>query len=256
VGAVRKALVVVAHPDDETIFFGGLLASLVAGGADVDVLSVTSTFASAAAGAVRRAEFREACAFWGVRSLLLGFKDSRGERSLPVDAVASAIARCGRGTSYDEVATHGVWGEYGHAHHRDVCRAVHRALGAGVWSLAGPAPAERTIALGEDGLRAKRRVATTAYRSQPLAAAWCSDEERFVRLRPDDVEFLSRVADGLEAPAARLGERRARLLRDAARGLGPPPAYPEAAHIPKSYWRPRQRPHVEHLRSFLPMPPA
>ncbi|MDP2290426.1 MAG: PIG-L family deacetylase [Actinomycetota bacterium] len=46
VGPVRRALVVVAHPDDESFGLGALLAALAAQGAEVDLLCFTRGEAS------------------------------------------------------------------------------------------------------------------------------------------------------------------------------------------------------------------
>jgi LmbE family N-acetylglucosaminyl deacetylase len=84
--AVVKALVTVAHPDDETFGTGSVIAGLVAGGAHVTVCCATrgeegETPGGLAEGAdlgeVREAELRAAGAILGVHDfVLLDFRDS------------------------------------------------------------------------------------------------------------------------------------------------------------------------------------
>jgi LmbE family N-acetylglucosaminyl deacetylase len=83
---VRRALVVVAHPDDETFGTGSVIASLVAAGVEVVVCCatrgeagevLTSLAEGADLGAVREAELRAAGAVLGVnRFVLLDYGDS------------------------------------------------------------------------------------------------------------------------------------------------------------------------------------
>ncbi|HEX4904664.1 MAG TPA: PIG-L deacetylase family protein [Acidimicrobiales bacterium] len=76
-----SALVVIAHPDDESFGLGAILDHLVAGGTDVRVLCFTRGEASTLGatsdlGAVREAELQCAAEVLGVRRVtLLGFAD-------------------------------------------------------------------------------------------------------------------------------------------------------------------------------------
>ncbi|HEX8767320.1 MAG TPA: hypothetical protein VF714_03065, partial [Jatrophihabitans sp.] len=119
----------------------------------------------------------------------------------------------------------GVWGEYGHPHHIQVSRAVHR-LAPAVWSLAGPFRTPARYRLGPPALAAKRSLATAAYRSQPFAGTWCTEEERFARWSRQQASALCGLA---------LGEEFCWPERSA------PPvaedAFPDVAHIPPALWR-------------------
>src|SRR5579871_1112506 len=85
-------LVVVAHPDDETLMMGGTLARLAAGGWRVVVLSTTRgeagwvadrALASAATlGAVREQELRQACAVLGIERPIVWRYPDRGLSAL------------------------------------------------------------------------------------------------------------------------------------------------------------------------------
>ena len=216
-----RATFVVAHPDDETVFFGGVIRQLARAGLPVEVVSVTSTFATPTLTSIRREEFRRACWGLGARARLLPLADAAG--LLDDDELAAALARV-RLTGCGLVFTHGVWGEYGHPHHIQVSRAVHR-LAPTVWSLAGPFHTAARRRLGPAALAAKRSLAAAAYRSQPFAEAWCTEEERFARWSRHEASALCGLAlgEGLSWP-----------------GPTAPPttedAFADVAHIPPGLW--------------------
>jgi LmbE family N-acetylglucosaminyl deacetylase len=216
-----RATFVVAHPDDETIFFGGLIRQLVRAGLPVEVVCVISTFATATLTSIRREEFRRACWSLGVRARLLPLADVPGR--LDDEELAAGL---GRVKLDGLVFTHGVWGEYGHPHHIQVSRAVHR-LAPTVWSLAGPFRTCARRRLGSAALAAKRSLASSAYRSQPFAGTWCTEEERFARWTEQQASALCGLALGEELtwPA----------------GTSPPPitedVFADVAHIPRALWQ-------------------
>jgi LmbE family N-acetylglucosaminyl deacetylase len=219
--ASMRATFVVAHPDDETIFFGGVLRQLVRAGLPVEVICVTSTFATITLTSIRREEFRRACSALGARARLLPLADVPGR--LDDDELAAALGRV-RLDGNGLVFTHGVWGEYGHPHHIQVSRAVHR-LAPTVWSLAGPFRTAARRRLGPAALAAKRSLATAAYRSQPFAGTWCTEEERFARWSRDEAAALCGLAlgDGPSWP----GRAAPPITED---------AFPDVAHIPPALW--------------------
>jgi len=265
-------LFVVAHPDDETIFFGATIAA-ASTRQRVDVVCATSRFDDDPVTATRRNEFRRACWMMGARGEMLPFDDTA--EPLPIDRLTAALTRLVATRHYAAVHTHGVWGEYGHRHHRDVCLATHRAWRGHVLSLAGPlacaaqalddrwrrATSEPvTPAVGSHPvatldcatLAAKRRVART-YHSQPFASQWCSPVEAFVRLRPACVEALHAVGNGHHSPDLTFEDddvrRSACVSLAALEGAGLP--WPEAANIPADVWLPARRVFTQRLRSEL-----
>ncbi|MEO6501527.1 MAG: PIG-L family deacetylase [Jatrophihabitantaceae bacterium] len=216
-----RATFVVAHPDDETIFFGGVIRRLVRAGLAVEVVCVTSTFATTTLTSIRREEFRRACSALSARARLLPLADVTGR--LDDDELAAALERVRLG-SCELVFTHGVWGEYGHRHHIQVSRAVHR-LAPTVWSLAGPFLTSARHRLGPAALAAKRSLATTAYRSQPFAGAWCTEEERFARWSKNEASALCDLA--LDEALVWPGRTAPRVTTE---------AFPDVAHIPPALW--------------------
>ena len=101
------ATVVVAHPDDETIFFGGTIRRLARAGVRVEVVCATSTFASEGVTAIRRNEFRRACSLLGARARLLRVVEAAG--LLDETVLACELDRALVGLGRGPVLTHGVW---------------------------------------------------------------------------------------------------------------------------------------------------
>ena len=133
----ERVLGVFAHPDDESVLAGGVLAAAAAAGADVTVVSATrgesgpitggidatrETFAE-----VREAELRAACTELGVRTVeCLGLPDGSLE-DVP-DRLASEVARLLATLRPDAVITFGPEGLYWHQDHVAVHDAVATAL--------------------------------------------------------------------------------------------------------------------------------
>lgn len=114
-----KALVVVAHPDDETLFLGGYM--LKNSEWDWTVVSVTHSLESP-----RGQEFQQACRLLGATPLMLGQEDIF-EKNLNQDLIVSRLKELSR-QSFDIVFTHNQNGEYGHPHHICVHQAVKRVF--------------------------------------------------------------------------------------------------------------------------------
>jgi len=139
----RRVLIVVPHPDDESIGAGGLLARLVARGVHVDALLVTDGEATIGSrtgpvetGRRRRGEFREACATLGVgvhATLALPDGAVRAHHASLVAAVADAL------TALRPDLVLAPWPLEAHADHRAVLHATAAAL-------TGPATPTPTLA--------------------------------------------------------------------------------------------------------------
>lgn len=107
---MRRA-VVVAHPDDESLFFGGLV--IAEPGDDWTVICCSIPRLDP----IRAWKFFDACAVLGASGLLLPFVESEPHKPLGhLDALD--LSR------FDEVVTHNEHGEYGHAHHVELHRFV------------------------------------------------------------------------------------------------------------------------------------
>ena len=126
-----RALVLAAHPDDESAMAGGTIALLARSGCRVEVLVATGGEASqgtaASVGeiaAARRQEVAAACGVLGASVFkLLGYPDGALEES--IDAVASDISDAIELLKPDLVIA--PWWMDAHSDHRTLCRALGRA---------------------------------------------------------------------------------------------------------------------------------
>jgi len=123
-----KLLAVLAHPDDESLGFGGTLAKYAATG--VETYLVTATRGEAGrlgslgrtcdpllVGSVREAELRAAALVLGIREvIILGYPDGAVDQVSPTIAIG-AIASHIRRIQPDVIITFGADGGYGHPDH-------------------------------------------------------------------------------------------------------------------------------------------
>ncbi len=123
---VRRALVVCAHPDDETLWFSSVLARY-----HTDVICVTCGWDDETRRR-RQAEIEQAAAAQGVANLyILGYPDDPRRRGGHRLDIARLVADLQRFTvvGYDLVFTHSPYGEVNqHPHHQDVSFAAHQVF--------------------------------------------------------------------------------------------------------------------------------
>lgn len=111
----RSMAVVVAHPDDEVMWCGGLLARY---GEKCTVICCSIPRSDP----VRAWKFFDACDVFGAKTRLLPFTETDAAQPLQrLDALDLS--------GFDCVVTHGAAGEYGHQHHRSLSAYVR-----GRWS--------------------------------------------------------------------------------------------------------------------------
>jgi LmbE family N-acetylglucosaminyl deacetylase len=134
--AVRRALVVVAHPDDETLWAGGMI--LMHPSWRWRIVSLCR-----ARDPDRAPRFRRALARLGATGAMADLDDGPEQSPLPPDEVARAVLDLAAGGDYDLLFTHGPQGEYTrHLRHVEVSRAVaacwrEGAIGArALWQFA------------------------------------------------------------------------------------------------------------------------
>lgn len=154
-----NGLLVVAHPDDETLFFGGML--LRNKKVHWTVVCVTDGNYQGR-GTERRLELKRACQKLKVKtSLCLDFADHPKKR-LPVDRLKAELRKF---TGFDLIYTHNPFGEYGHVNHQDVSFAVHTTLGKNkkIWSPAWNLFPENRVLLTKSEYNLKCTILNTIY---------------------------------------------------------------------------------------------
>lgn len=159
----KYALLVVAHPDDESIFFSGLLMNQRK--LPWKVICVTDGNADQM-GSKRADQFKNACELLKVKYEHWDFKDIFEARLNANDIIKRLQVLDLPAAIY----THGILGEYGHPHHQDVSFAVHKVFNkkAKVYSVAYNAYPEKLIKLTNVQYKIKTKILTQIYQSETL----------------------------------------------------------------------------------------
>ncbi len=181
-------LLVVAHPDDETIFFSGLLMRKRS--VPWKVVCVTDGNADGR-GKERAEEFRAATKLLGVTKAEHWDFPDRFPGRLPVDEIA---ARLREFSAPKEIYTHGPLGEYGHPHHQDTALAVHRAFPRGaIYSPAWNSRPDRVVKMSPSEYKKKTRAFAEIYAKEThsfLNVLPNNAVETYTRFRGYEVEAL------------------------------------------------------------------
>lgn len=184
----KQNLLIVAHPDDETIFFGGVLQ--VYRRRPWKVICVTDGNADGM-GAQRNKDFLHACKQLKAHSAEQWDFPDLFESRLNLDKLIERLAQ----EDGVEVFTHGILGEYGHPHHQDVSLAVHRAFSkrAIVWSTGYNCFGEKLFRLPRKAFEKKCEILSRTYFSQTNKfARWLPAQniEGFTQVSLKEVEAL------------------------------------------------------------------
>jgi hypothetical protein len=124
---MKKALVIVAHPDDETIWMGGTI---------LRNKSWNWTIFSLCRGndEDRSPKFKQVCDCYGAQSIIDTLED---EKLKPlsttniVKLIKNNLDLNLKSSQFDYVYTHGLNGEYGHIRHKETHKAVKKMVNEG-----------------------------------------------------------------------------------------------------------------------------
>ncbi len=166
----KKVLVIVAHPDDETIWMGGILLKNITRW-NLTIISLCRKYDKD-----RAPKFRKVCRILKAKCFMEDLEDEK-LKDIPRNVVIKQINKYSN-KNYDYIFTHGKNGEYGHKRHIDVNKAVVEMLKKKILSckkvfffsykIKGRAccadkNADKFIRLNSIQLKKKKRLITKIY---------------------------------------------------------------------------------------------
>ncbi len=154
-----KGLIAVAHPDDETIFFAGLIQAWK----HIEWTVVCATDGNwRGRGEERQNELIAACATLKIKHIkFLGFADNPNYR-LKLKLLTQELSQL---PAFDYVFTHGIFGEYSHPHHQDISYATHAVFSkkSKVFGIAYNEFPDLLVALSRKHYAVKSKILRSTY---------------------------------------------------------------------------------------------
>lgn len=120
---MKRCLVIVAHPDDETIWMGGMI--LKHKDWEWTIFSLCRKNDPD-----RAQKFMKVCEFYGAKGII-GDLDDEILKPLPAHYIINKMNEYLEKREYDVIFTHGRNGEYGHLRHKEVHIAVKKMVAEG-----------------------------------------------------------------------------------------------------------------------------
>ena len=144
-----KALIVIAHPDDEALYFYSIIRGhLRKYFSEVLVCCVTGVFGNERDTIVRLKEFERYCDSSSVSCCTLAFEDTPNKH-LPLYLLINELRLLSQKFKAQKVFTHGPFGEYGNIHHSDISLACSMVFKQ-VYYISGPLKPDIYISLSTD----------------------------------------------------------------------------------------------------------
>ncbi len=113
---MTKALIIVAHPDDETIWMSGFI--LKNKDWDWTILSLCRKHDKD-----RSVKFKKVCNFYNAKSFMDNLNDTN-KKPVDIKRIINKIKKYTKKNHYDFIFTHNSNGEYGHIRHKEVHQAI------------------------------------------------------------------------------------------------------------------------------------
>lgn len=182
-------LVIIAHPDDESLFFAGLI--MQENKQPWKVICVTDGNADGHENK-RRNDFELACNKLGAKSFEHWDFPDIFEQRLDLQRLEEKFATL---PLPSKVFTHGITGEYGHPHHQDVSFAVHNYFyeKCEVFSTAYNCYPDLIINLSSEEYKRKTEILTNIYASEVNRFAHLipgTSTESFVKVSIEEVRAI------------------------------------------------------------------
>jgi hypothetical protein len=123
----RKILVIVAHPDDETVWMGGTLLKMK----EKRNFNITLICLCRKNDKDRAPKFQKACKVLGIKNYFIFDLDDFEKgyyKNISSSDIIKRILSITKNKKYDFLFTHGENGEYGHIRHKEIHQAVGEML--------------------------------------------------------------------------------------------------------------------------------
>lgn len=148
----EKTLLVVAHPDDDTLFFHTVLKN------EKPFVALMTTGKSLR----RMKEFRRAMKYYGVNYTFFPLHSRDERENLLLKNVKLVLSR----GKFERVYTHGESGEYGHVMHRRVHKAVTAAFSGEIYTPVTETENALLPPLSRKTVLEKEKIFKEIYRTQ------------------------------------------------------------------------------------------
>lgn len=185
----KHNLIVVSHPDDETLFFAGLMLAQCE---HPWIVACVTDGNADGLGAKRLKQFQKAAKLLGAEKIVLFNLPDKFASRLQQKILNHKLSEL---ETPNEVYTHGPIGEYGHPHHQDVSYAVHNFYykKCSVYSVAHNCMPDKIINLTAAQLKIKNKIISEIYFNETkrfINFVPSTSTESFVKIKLNEVQTI------------------------------------------------------------------